>query len=243
MAEGKRRRGRGRVGLGVYKRARQLKRREGRAWGGGERGGETQQEDRKGRPRSSSDSSSSSPSSKGHRVTESRIHRREWHCPAGEVARHRNTWPCQSSASMGEQLGAPRGRQASGKWAGSRSCFHDPSRISPLLCKGVEGRGQLGIGNQRGPSGWHLRRRTVATAVRATRHVLCTCGTRLCPSHLLSFAGQCSAQALCFSLSLPLFLSHMPPCQRCGANTEIARAGLDEGPEMPMECSRPSAMT
>lgn len=161
-----------------------------------------QQEDRKGRPRSSSSSSSSSvPAAvflpESHRVTDSQTW---WHCPAGEVARHRNTWPCQSSASWGEQLGAPRGRQASGKWAGSRACFHDPSRISPLFCKGVEGRGQLGIGNQRGPNGWHLRRRTVATAVRSkqeqagtTRHVHSTCGTRLCPSHLLSFAGQCSA--------------------------------------------------
>lgn len=50
------------------------------------------------------------------------------------------------------------------------------------------------------------------------------------------------------SLSPPFSLTyahgvHAVPCQRCGANTEIARAGLDEGPDMPTECSRPSAMT
>lgn len=224
MAEGKRRRGRGRAGLGVYKRARQLKRREGRAWGGGERGGETQQENRKGRPRSSSDSSSSSPSSKGHRVTESRIHRRGWHCPAGEVARHRNTWPCQSSASMGEQLGAPRGRQASGKWAGSRSCFHDPSRISPLFCKGVEGRGQLGIGNQRGPSGWHLRRRTVATAVRSKqelRGMYCVPVEQGCAPPTCSRSPANARPKLSVSLSLSLSFSLI--CLRANGAVQIRR--------------------
>lgn len=61
-----------------------------------------------------------SSSSQSHGVTESQTW---WHCPAGEVARHRNTGPCQSCAAWGEKLGAPRGRQAGGKWVGSGSSF------------------------------------------------------------------------------------------------------------------------
>lgn len=48
---------------------------------------------------------------------------------------------------------------SSGKWA---SCS---GRLHQSITPERKVRGLLGIGNQRGPSGWHLRRQTVAAAL------------------------------------------------------------------------------
>lgn len=73
----------------------------------------------------------------------------------------------------------------------------------------------------------------------------CVHGEQGCapPTCLLSLAGHARPK-LCFSLSLPPSCSHAHgvhamPCQRCGANTEIARAGLDEAQKCPRSARVP----
>lgn len=137
----------------------------------------------------------SSPSQR-HRVTESQT---RWHCPAGEVARHRNTRPCQSSAggagSSGKLGGpaSPRGQARTGAGGGAHrlsAIIRHPYHL--FLSRGegegkeggVGGRGQLGIGNQRGPSGW-LAPETTNGLHLAMEHLLYSHGEQGCAPHSL----------------------------------------------------------
>lgn len=174
MAEGKRRRGRGRVGLGVYKRAGEAGQEEG--WFGMLRRRQevaNQAEAGRANPAAAAAAAATagvvlaSSSSQRHRVTESQTW---WHCPAGEVARHRNTRPCQSSAGAlrAWEAGGPRVVRPEPAQVGARTgCL--PSSVTHITSFSHGGEGERGGNNWEleinvaQVAGWHLRRRTVET--------------------------------------------------------------------------------
>lgn len=193
MAEGKRRgrAGEGRLGGYINGQARQDKRRGGLGCLGGGKRWRIKQRQEGTNPAAAAAAAATagvvlaSPSSQRHRVTESQTW---WHCPAGEVARHRNTRPCQSSAGGAGELG----ELGSPAWSGQSRAQVGAHRLSAhrlihhshhlfLSWRGEGGGASKGGGNWEleinvaQVAGWHLRRRTVAVGTWCLRSSRLAC--------------------------------------------------------------------
>lgn len=155
MAEGKRRRGRGRVGLGVYKRAGEAGQEEGWFWDAWEeaRGGESSR-GRKGQPRSSSSGGSYGrcrpglvlvTASQSHRVTDLvALPGRGGSSASKHSAMSELCWGDGELGKLGSPAWSGQNRH---RWGRAPFICHHPAPISPLSRTGGRGRGAGTIGN------------------------------------------------------------------------------------------------